>query len=108
MFFHLSGRLARPLFQNSLGHDRKYSSSTVLTFLLSSYFFHPNDFEKCGINDNQIRQCPVNMVGGASFPIQTALAFGMSSLLYVAKHYPDGRTPFILKPKKFVFLLVLT
>ncbi|CAI9715207.1 Hypothetical predicted protein [Octopus vulgaris] len=71
--------------------------------LQNSYFFHPNDFEDGGINDNQMGLCLVNMVGGASFPIQTVPAFGMSSSLYVAELMPDRRTPFVLKPKMVSF-----
>lgn len=75
--------------------------------LKSSKFSRSNDFEDCEIKDNQTGQFLLNIVGGASFLIQTTPAISMPSLLYVAKHYPDERTPFVLKPSMAVFLLAL-
>lgn len=38
----------------------------------------------------------MNMMGGASFPIESAPAFGISSSPYVVEYYSDIRTPFVL------------
>lgn len=43
-------------------------------------------------------QCPANMVGEASFPIQTPPAFLMPSSLRVVESCLDGK-PFFLKPR---------
>lgn len=50
----------------------------------------------------------MNILYRASFPRQTALAFGISSSLYIARHYSHGWTPFFSQPRMVVFLLVLT
>lgn len=87
MLVHLSYNLADPLFQNSHVHDE--NNLLVYHRERNSYFFRANDFEDCGINDNQVRQCPSNLVDETSFLFQTALVIGMSSFLSVVDLYPN-------------------
>lgn len=44
---------------------------------------------------------------GRDISIETASAFGMTSLMYIADHY-DGRTSAVLKPEIFNFLVRMT
>lgn len=99
MFFNLSDRLE--------GSSSKIHLSVVkqnappVLFSSEFVFFRPSYFKDCSIIYIRWER--------HRFPIETVPAFGMSSLLYAARHhYPDGRTYFVWKPKMVIFLETLT